>query len=45
MDGIFGKSRQEIESLVYTINEDVCMDIGTVKCNDVAVSQCPVAIL
>ena len=39
---LFGKSRQEIESLVYTTNkffEDICMDIGTAKCNVVAVSR------
>ena len=39
---LYGKTRQEIESLVYTTNiffEDICMDIGTAKCNVVAVSR------
>ena len=39
---LLGKSMQEIESLVYTTNiffEDMCMDIGTAKCNVVAVSR------
>ena len=39
---LFGKSRQEIESLIYTTNvffEDICMDIDTAKCSIVTVSR------
>ena len=39
---LFAKSRQEIESLVYTTNiffKDICMEIGTAKCNVVALSR------
>jgi len=39
---LYSRSKREIESLVYTLSiffKDICMDIGTSKCNGVAVSK------
>ena len=44
MDNIklYSRSQQEIESLIHTVNiffDDICMSIGSAKCNIVAVSK------
>ena len=39
---LYTHSKQEIESLVYTLNiffDDICMDIGTSNCNVVSISK------
>jgi len=36
---LYGRSKQEIESLVHTVNiffDDICMQIGANKCNVVS---------
>ena len=37
---MYGRSQQEIESLVHTFNIlDICMEIGPSKCNILAISR------
>jgi len=39
---LYNHSKHEIESLIYTVNvffEDICMGIGTSKCNAVSISK------
>ena len=38
---LYGCSQQEIESLIHTVNifDDICMSIGTAKCNIVSVHR------
>jgi len=40
---LYGRSQQEIESLVQTVSilfDDICMQIGANKCNVVAMKSC-----
>jgi len=39
---LYGRSKQEIESLVHTVNiffDDICMQIGANKCNVVSMNR------